>query len=120
MKSILIALTMVFSLSLVDSKKEEPVDIWYRTAPDLDNEGQIITVQLDMRTGYAYCDGRFIYIMVKKKDIDELVVMTFANGDYWVNDESYWTSQEDLEKDMRERFLEKHFNKESGKIERLD
>ena len=53
MKNILIALTMVFSLSLVDSKKEEPVDIWYRTAPDLDNEGQIITVQLDMRTGFS-------------------------------------------------------------------
>ena len=120
MKSILIALTMVFSLSLVDSKREEPVDIWYRTAPDLDNEGQIITVQLDMRTGYAYCDGEFIYIMVKKKDIDELVVMTFANGDYWVNDESYWTTQEDLQNDRKDRFLKNHFNKGGGKIERLD
>ena len=120
MKNILLALITVFSLSLVDSKREEPVDIWYRTAPDLDNEGQIITVQLDMRTGFAYCDGGFIYIMVKKKDIDELVVMTFANGDYWVNDESYWTSQEDLQNEMKDRFLEKHFKEESGKIERFD
>ena len=119
MKSILIALTMVFSLSLVDSKREEPVDIWYRTAPDLDNEGQIITVQLDMRTGFAYCDGQFIYLLVKKKDIDELVVMTFVNGDYWVNDESYWTSQEDLQNEMKDRFLEKHFKEESGKIESI-
>ena len=119
MKITLIVLIMVFSLGLVDSKREEPVDIWYRTAPDLDNEGQIITVQLDMRTGFAYCDGQFIYIMVKKKDIDELVVMTFVNGDYWVNDESYWTSQEDLEKEMRSRFLEKHFKEESGKIESI-
>ena len=120
MKNILITLIMVFSLGMVDSKIQEPVDIWYRTAPDLDNEGQIITVQLDMRTGYAYCDGRFIYIMVKKKDIDELVVMTFANGDYWVNDESYWTSQEDLQNEIKDRFLENHFNKGGGKIERLD
>ena len=73
-----------------------------------------------MRTGYAYCDGGFIYIMVKKKDIDELVVMTFANGDYWVNNESYWTTQEDLQNDMKERFLENHFNNGGGKIERLD
>ena len=120
MKNILIALTMVFSLGLVDSKIKEPIDIWYRTAPDLDNEGRIITVQLDMRTGYAYCDGEFIYIMVKKKDVDELVVMTFANGDYWVNDESYWTTQEDLQNDRKERFLKNHFNKGGGKIERLD
>ena len=120
MKNILLTLMTVFSLSLVDSKKEEPVDIWYRTAPDLDNEGQIITVQLDMRTGFAYCDGKFIYIMVKKKDIDELVVMTFVNGDYWVNDESYWTSQEDLQNEIKDRFLENHFNKDGGKIERLD
>ena len=58
--------------------------------------------------------------MVKKKDIDELVVMTFANGDYWVNNESYWTTQEDLQNDMKERFLENHFNNGGGKIERLD
>ena len=119
MKITLIVLIMVFSLGLVDSKREEPVDIWYRTAPDLDNQGQIITVQLDMRTGFAYCDGQFIYIMVKKKDIDELVVMTFANGDYWVNDESYWTSQEDLQNEMKDRFLEKHIKEESGKIESI-
>jgi len=120
MKSILIALTMVFSLSLVDSKKEEPVDIWYRTAPDENNEGQTITVKLDMSTGFAYCDGQFIYLLVKKHGIDELIVMSFVNGDYWVNDESYWTSQEDLQNEIKDRFLENHFNKGGGKIERLD
>ena len=59
---------------------------------------------------------------VKKKEasVDELVVMTFANGDYWVNDESYWTTQEDLQNDRKERFLKNHFNKGGGKIERLD
>ena len=48
--------------------------------------------------------------MVKKKDIDELVVMTFANCDYWVNDESYWTTQEDLQNDRKDRFLKMEDN----------
>ena len=119
MKSILITLIMVFSLGLVDSKREEPVDIWYRTAPDENNKGQTITVKLDMTTGFAYCDGQFIYLLVKKYGVDELVVMSFVNGDYWVNDESYWTTQEVLEEEMRSRFLEDHFKKESGKIESI-
>ena len=38
MKSILIALTMVFSLSLVDSKKEEPVDIWTINDSNINNQ----------------------------------------------------------------------------------
>jgi len=109
----------VLLLGMVDSKQEQPIDIWYRTAPDENNEGQTITVKLDMSTGFAYCDGQFIYLLVKKHGIDELIVMSFVNGDYWVNDESYWTSHEDLEKDMRERFLEKHFKEESGKIESI-
>ena len=119
MNNILLVLMTVFLLSMVDSKKEEPVDIWYRTAPDESNIGQTITVKLDMSTGFAYCDGQFIYLLVKKYGVDELVVMSFVNGDYWVNDESYWTSQEVLEEEMRSRFLEDHFKKESGKIESI-
>ena len=119
MKNIFIILILVFTLGMVDSKVEEPVDVWYRTVPDLNNDGKT-TIGLDMSAGFAYCDGQFIYIMVKKKDVDELVVMTFANGDYWVNNESYWTTQEDLQNDRKERFLKNHFNKGGGKIERLD
>ena len=119
MKNILLVLMTVFLLGMVDSKKEEPVDVWYRTAPDENNEGQTIIVKLDMTVGFAYCDGQFIYLLVKKYGIDELVVMSFVNGDYWVNDESYWTSQEVLEEEMRSRFLEDHFKKESGKIESI-
>ena len=119
MNNILLVLMTVFLLSMVDSKKEEPVDIWYRTAPDENNEGQTITVKLDMTTGFAYCDGQFIYLLVKKHGIDELVVMSFVNGDYWVNNESYWTTQEVLEEEMRSRFLEDHLKKESRKIESI-
>ena len=120
MKNIFIISILVFTLGMVDSKVEESVDVWYRTVPDLDNEGKTTTIELDMRVGFAYCDGEFIYLMVKKKDLDELTVMTFVNGDYWINDESYWRPQENKENDMRERFLRSHINKGGGKIERLD
>ena len=118
MKNIFMVLILVLTLGMVDSKVEESVDVWYRTVPDLNNDGKT-TIGLDMSAGFAYCDGEFIYLMVKKKDIDELIVMTFVNGDYWINDESYWRPQENKENDMRERFLKNHLNK-GGKIERLD
>ena len=56
MKNIFIILILVFTLGMVDSKVEEPVDIWYRTVPDLNNDGKT-TIGLDMSAGFAYCDG---------------------------------------------------------------
>ena len=41
MKNIFIISILVLTLGMVDSKVEEPVDVWYRTVPDLNNDGPI-------------------------------------------------------------------------------
>ena len=119
MKNIILLVIMtVFLLSMVDSKKEEPVDIWYRTVPDVDSEGQTTIYKLDMQVGYAYSDEYYIYLIVKKYDVDELVVIAIRNGDYWSNDASYWVTPKDLKEEIEMKILENQY-KDSGKIESI-
>ena len=116
---ILLILIMVFSLGLVDSKKEEPVDIWYRTVPDVDNAGETLIYKLDMSIGYAYCDGYYIYLVIKRVDVDKPVIIAFKNNDYWLNDESHWITPENLEKEIESKILKEYFEQDSGKIESI-
>jgi len=95
---------------------EEPIDVWFRSAPKEDGSGEMEILKLDMSTGYAFSDGYFIYLLVEEIDTGEKLVIAFYNDEYWDAGESHWghknpAEQEEPPKTLKE-YLEqnKHNN----------
>ena len=57
------------------------INVWRKVSTDEMNPGEIVS--LDMRKGYAACEGPFIYIIVRMVDSEEEVILAFPNGGYW-------------------------------------
>jgi len=81
----------------VNTDNEEHQDIWYRTVPNPDNPAESILYKIDMSVGYAFCDGQYIYLVMRRLDEDKRIVIAFENYNYWYNEGSYWTAPEKLE-----------------------
>ena len=95
---------------------EEPIDVWFRSAPKEDGSGEMEILKLDMSTGYAFSDGYFIYLLVEEIDTGEKLVIAFYNDEYWDAGASHWghknpAEQEEPPKTLKE-YLEqnKHNN----------
>jgi len=58
------------------------INVWRKVSTDELNPGEIVS--LDMRRGYASCEGPLIFIIVRMVDSEEEVVLAFPNGGYWV------------------------------------
>ena len=61
---------------------EDPVNVWYKVSTFEPDRGKII--KLDMRTGQAFTDHQYIYLVVKDLDTGEVVYIAFPNGGDWV------------------------------------
>ena len=61
---------------------EDPVNVWYKVSTFKEDKGKII--KLDMRTGQAFSDHQYIYLVVKDLDTGEVTYIAFPNGGDWV------------------------------------
>ena len=60
---------------------EDPVNVWYKVSTFKEDKGKII--KLDMRTGQAFSDHQYIYLVVKDLDTGEVTYIAFPNGGNW-------------------------------------
>ena len=65
-----------------DCECGDPVNVWYKVSTFEPDRGKII--KLDMRTGQAFTDHQYIYLVVKDLDTGEVVYIAFPNGGDWV------------------------------------
>ena len=65
-----------------DCECGEPVNVWYKVSTFELDKGKII--KLDMRTGQAFTDHQYIYLVVKDLETGEVVYIAFPNGGDWV------------------------------------
>ena len=61
---------------------EDPTNIWYKVSTFQEDRGKVI--KLDMRTGQAFSDHQYIYLVVKELDTGEITYIAFPNGGDWV------------------------------------
>ena len=61
---------------------EDPTNIWYKVSTFKEDKGKII--KLDMRTGQAFSDHQYIYLVVKALETGEVTYIAFPNGGDWV------------------------------------
>ena len=61
---------------------EDPVNIWYKVSTFQEDRGKVI--KLDMRTGQAFSDHQYIYLVVKDLETGEVTYIAFPNGGDWV------------------------------------
>ena len=61
---------------------EDPTNIWYKVSTFQEDRGKVI--KLDMRTGQAFSDHRYIYLVVKELETGEVTYIAFPNGGDWV------------------------------------
>ena len=98
-------------MSFIFSKQdycEEPVDVWFRSAPKEDGSGDMETLKLDMSTGYAVTDGYFIYLLVEEINTGEKIVIAFYNDEYWKADKSHWRNQNPAEEEEPPKTLDEY------------
>ena len=121
---LLIVTTCVMSFIFSENNYcEEPMDVWFRSAPKEDGSGEMEILKLDMSTGYAYSDGFFIYLLVEEMNTGEKIVIAFYNDEYWNAETSHWrhknpAEQEEPPKTLKE-YLRLHKDR-SYEIEKLD
>ena len=61
---------------------EDPTNIWYKVSTFAEDKGKVI--KLDMRTGQAFSDHQYIYLVVKDLETGEVTYIAFPNGGDWV------------------------------------
>ena len=61
---------------------EDPTNIWYKVSTFAEDRGKVI--KLDMRTGQAFSDHQYIYLVVKALETGEVTYIAFPNGGDWV------------------------------------
>ena len=61
---------------------EDPTNIWYKVSTFAEDRGKVI--KLDMRTGQAFSDHQYIYLVVKDLETGEVTYIAFPNGGDWV------------------------------------
>jgi hypothetical protein len=97
---------LFFCLLLSSIPIPENINVWYKISSAPDNPGELLA--LDMSSGYSFCDGNTIYIVVNYKDTGEEVVVILPNGG------NFWSPQADtfliyLQKEMED--LEEYLRK---------
>ena len=70
-----------------NSTQNTEINVWRKVSTDELNPGEIVS--LDMRRGYAVCEGPLIFIIVRMVDSEEEVILAFPNGGYWAAPEPY-------------------------------
>ena len=90
---------------------QEPTNVWFKLSNDTSSidYGEIIAI--DMSKGFADTDGVNIYLLLRLKDSDEGVIISFPIG--------YWEIEQpsEFEKELEKEFksLEDYFrNKGNG------
>ena len=119
MKRSMIMVSIIMSFLFCDAK-DSTKGVWFREIPH-PQTGELVTLELDMRTGYAIANQHTIYIIVKDKKSGENITMAFVNGDYFITEMSYWKTEYEDECIGEDIDLESYLKKsKSQKLERLE
>ena len=87
MKNIIIFIISIIGFIFCEEKNT--AGIWFREIPH-PQTGVPITLELDMKYGYAVADNETIYIIVNDRKTGQEIKMAFINGDYFTTHGSYW------------------------------
>ena len=85
MKNIILILVMLIGFSY-PQECDEPINVWFKLSNDTSSKDYGKVLAIDMSRGYATTDGVYIYLLVKIKDSDEGLIITFPIGDWEVDD----------------------------------
>ena len=81
MKNALLILVTLISF-IFPQDCEEPQDVWFKIANDINNETYGKLIALDMSQGFATTDGIFIHLIVLDKNTRQQLVISFPIG-HW-------------------------------------
>ena len=108
MKNILITLVTLISF-IFSNECEEPIDTWFKISNHEASYGSLLT--LDMKSGFAFTDGVFIYLVVYEKYTKEEIVISFPIG-HWAVEKIL---KEKPKKEKEEFDLDEYLKKNKGK-----
>ena len=108
MKNILIVLVTLIGFTF-SQDCAEPIDVWFKISNDSKTYGEVI--ELDMSSGYAGTDGKYLYLYINDLTNKEGIVIMFPIG-YW---ESGVQSKFDKELEKEFKDLEDYLKQNAGK-----
>ena len=109
---LMVTLSIVFTLGF-SQDCEEPEEVWFKVSTDETSKDYGKIIQLDMKYGYAYTDGVYIYIIVLKKDTEEQMVIIFPIG-YWETEQTQKIIPK-VPEEEKEFDLDEYLKKNKGK-----
>ena len=113
MKIIFTILVLLISFSC-SQECQEPTNVWFKLSNDTSSKDYGETILIDMSKGFADTDGVNIYLLLRLKDSEEGVIVSFPIG-YWEIEQPSEFIKE-LEKEFKN--LEEYFRqKESQSTE---
>ena len=113
MKIIFTILVLLISFSC-SQECQEPTNVWFKLSNDTSSKDYGETISIDMSKGFADTDGINIYLLLKLKDSEEGVIISFPIGYWEIGQPSEF--EKELEKEFKN--LEEYFRqKESQSTE---
>ena len=92
---------------------EEPQDVWFKIANDVNSETYGKLIAIDMSQGFATTDGIFVHLIVLDKNTRQQLVISFPIGHWKV--EKVDKSKKIIPKDNNKEFdWEEYLKKNKG------
>ena len=110
MKIIFTILVLLISFSC-SQECQEPTNVWFKLSNDTSSKDYGETIPIDMSKGFADTDGVNIYLLLRLKDSEEGVIVSFPIG-YWEIEQPSEFIKE-LEKEFKN--LEEYFRQNKSK-----
>ena len=110
MKKLFTILVLLFSFGC-SQECHEPTNVWFKLSNDTSSKDYGEVIAIDMSKGYADTDGVNIYLLLRLKDSEEGVIISFPIG--------YWEIEQpsEFEKELEKEFknLEEYFRQKESK-----
>ena len=110
MKIIFTILVLLISFSC-SQECQEPTNVWFKLSNDTSSKDYGETITIDMSKGYADTDGVNIYLLLRLKDSEEGVIVSFPIGYWEIEQPSEFVKE--LEKEFKS--LEEYFRQNESK-----
>ena len=110
MKKLFTILVLLFSFGC-SQECQEPTNVWFKLSNDTSSKDYGEIIPIDMSKGFADTDGVNIYLLLRLKDSEEGVIISFPIG-YWEIEQPSEFAKE-LEKEFKN--LEEYFRQKESK-----
>ena len=112
MKNLFTILVLLISFSC-SQECQEPTNVWFKLSNDTSSKDYGETIAIDMDKGYASTDGSYIYLLLRLKDSEEGIIVSFPIGYWEIKQPSEFVQELEKEFNNLEEYLRQNNSKKT-------